>query len=175
MYKYVSYIWLSLAVLFVQIFLLDNINIGASVALWMRPMIFPLIVLLLPLEWKMIWVVLVSYGIGYVMDISLGGEGLYAATLLPISLIRPSLVYLIGHHSIDLGETKHLLSRLTARQMMLYITSALFIHHTLFFFFEALSLSHFMQVVMTILCSLLLSTIIGWFVVRLFISKVLVK
>jgi hypothetical protein len=169
------YIWMSLAVLFVQIFLLDNINIGASVALWMRPMIFPLIVLLLPMQWKMIWVMLVAYVVGYLMDISLGGEGLYVATLLPLALIRPTLIYIIGRHSVDMTDEKHLLARLSAWQLMLYIVSALLIHHTLFFFLEALSLSHFMQVMLTILFSLLLSTIMGWFVVRLFISKVLVR
>ena len=170
-----SYIWMSLAVLFVQIFLLDNINIGASVVLWMRPMIFPLIVLLLPMHWKMIWVVLAAYGVGYIMDISLGGEGLYVATLLPLALIRPTLIYLIGRHSVDISDEKHILSRLGTWQMMLYIASALLIHHTLFFFLEALSFSHFGQVVLTIIFSMLLSTTIGWFVVRLFISKVLVR
>ena len=170
-----SYVWMSLVVLFVQIFLLDNINIGASMAIWMRPMIFPLIVLLLPMEWKMIWVVLIAYVIGYIMDISLGGAGLYVATLLPLALVRSSLIYIIGRRSIDMSEEKHVLSRFNTWQLMLYIAVALFIHHTLFFFLEALSFSHFGQVVMTILFSLLLSTIIGWFVVRLFISKVLVK
>ena len=170
-----SYIWMSLAVLFLQIFLIDNINIGTSVALWMRPMLFPLIVLLLPIEWKTIWVLIVAYVVGYIMDISVGGEGLYVATLLPLSLIRSSIVYITTRRNVEAGEQKQLLARLTTRQLMLYIAAMLFIHHTLFFFMEALSFNHIMQVMLTILSSLALSLLLGWFVVRIFISKVLVQ
>lgn len=175
MYKYMSYVWMSLAVLFVQIFILDNINIGASVAIWMRPMIFPLIVLLLPTEWKMIWVIVVAYVTGYIMDISLGGEGLYAATLLPIAVIRPWLLYLTTHRSLEADGQSHLLLRLNVRQLMTYIAAALLVHHALFFFMEVLSFSDVVRLMLTIVLSTLMSLLIGWFVVRLFISKVLVR
>lgn len=175
MYKYVSYIWMSLAVLFVQIFLVDNINLGASMAIWMRPMLFPIVVLLLPVEWKTIWVLLVAYVIGYIMDVSVGGEGLYVATLLPIALLRPWLLYITTNRNVVAVGQPQQLSSLNTRQLMLYLGVTLLIHHSLFFFLEALSLNNFMQVVMTIILSLALSMLIGWFIVRLFISKVLVR
>lgn len=170
-----SYIWLSIAVLFLQIFLLDNINLGASIAIWMRPMLFPLIVLLLPTEWKTIWVILVAYAVGYTMDIAVGGEGLYVATLLPIALIRPWLLYITTSRSMEGSGQKNLLSHLRPRQLMLYIGATLLVHHTLFFLMEALSLNNLMQIILTIIFSLALSLIIGWLVVRIFISKVLVR
>ena len=175
MYKYMSYIWMSLAVLFVQIFLIDNINLGASMSIWMRPMLFPLIVLLLPVEWKTIWVLLVAYAVGYIMDVSVGGEGLYVATLLPIALLRPWLLYITTNRNVVAVGQSQQLSSLNTRQLMLYLGTTLLVHHTLFFFMEALSLNNFMQVVMTIILSLALSMLIGWFVVRLFITKVLVR
>lgn len=175
MYKKMSYMWLCLAVLFVQIFLLDNINIGASVGVWMRPMIFPLVVLLLPIELKMIWVVLVAYAVGYTMDISVGGEGLYAATLLPLAIVRPTLVYITTRRSVEVGDQAQLLTKLSLRQLMLYIMAGMLLHHTLFFALEVLSLSNPGRLLATILLSLLLTLVIGWFVVRIFISKVMVR
>ena len=175
MYKYISYLWLSLAVLFLQIFFIDNINLGASMALWIRPMLFPLIVLLLPMEWKPIWVIIVAYIVGNVMDLSLGGEGLYVATLLPMALIRPWIVYVTTRRSVEVGEQKQLLARLNTRQLMLYIGTALLIHHTLFFLFEALSLSNLFGMVLTIILTLMFSMLLGWFIIRIFVSKVLVQ
>ena len=77
MYKYLSYIWLTLSVVLLQVFLLDNIDLGASISVFIRPMIFPLAVLLMPVEWKSIWVLLTSYGIALVLDLLLGGSGIY--------------------------------------------------------------------------------------------------
>ena len=58
--------------LFLQIFILDEL----SIALWLRPMIFPLIVLLLPMEWRTIWVMLIALAVGVVMELAQGGSGL---------------------------------------------------------------------------------------------------
>lgn len=175
MYKKMSYIWLCIAVLFVQIFLLDNINIGASLGIWMRPMIFPLVVLLLPIELKMIWVMLVAYGVGCTMDLSIGGEGLYVATLLPLALLRPTIVYVTTRRSVEVGDQAQLLTKLSLRQLMLYIFASLLLHHALFFTLEVLSFSNPGRLLATIILSTLLSMAIGWFVVRIFISKVLMR
>ena len=56
MFRVVPYIMMTIALLFVQIFVLDEI----SIALVLRPMIFPLVVLLLPVEWRTVWVLLVA-------------------------------------------------------------------------------------------------------------------
>ena len=81
MFRVIPYIMMTIALLFVQIFVLDEI----SIALVLRPMIVPLVVLLLPIEWRTVWVLLVALATGVLMDVSLGGAGLYTATLLPIS------------------------------------------------------------------------------------------
>jgi hypothetical protein len=41
---------MALAIMVVQIFLLDEL----SIAMWIRPMIFPLVVILLQMEWRTI-------------------------------------------------------------------------------------------------------------------------
>ncbi len=169
MYRFISYVWLMISVLVVQIFLLDNI----SIHLWLRPMIFPLVVLLLPMEWRSLWVMLVALATGVVMDISLGGAGLYVASLLPISLVRGTVMYLTTNRSVEASDQSTLLTRLSLRQLMIYLGVAMLLHHTLFFLLETLSLSNIWRLVATTLFSTLLSMVVAWPVVRIFISKVL--
>lgn len=171
MYKYSSYIWLIVAVLLLQIFLLDNL----SIALWLRPMIFPLVVLLLPMEWRSIWVLLATLAVGCVMDLALGGAGLYTASLLPLAILRPTIIYLTTRRQQEPGDQQELLARLGLRQMMLYMVVALLLHHTLYFMLETLSLAQPLLLVATILASTLCSVVIAWPIVRLFLSKIVVK
>ena len=169
MYKYISYVWLMLLVLVAQIFLLDNI----SIHLWLRPMIFPLVVLLLPLEWRTLWVMLIALLTGVIMDLSLGGAGLYVASLLPVAMLRSTLMYLATNRVVEASDQTSLLSRLSFKQLMLYLALAMLVHHTLYFFLETLSLAHFLRLMATIIFSMLLSMVVAWPIVRLFVGKVL--
>ncbi|MBQ8492932.1 MAG: hypothetical protein IJ464_01455 [Alistipes sp.] len=168
MFKNISYFWLALSLLVVQIFILDQL----SIAMWLRPMLFPLIVILLPMEWRTIWVLMVSLIVGVVLDVSLGGAGLYTATLLPLAVVRSTVMYLTTHRSVEHGDQTALLSRMALRQLMIYVGAMLLLHHALFFWLEAMSVALLWQLLATILFSTLLSLIIAWPIVRLFISKI---
>ena len=172
MYKYTSYIWLTLAVVLLQVFLLDNIDLGASISILIRPMIFPLAVLLMPMEWKSIWVLLVSYAIALVLDLMLGGSGIYVLTLLPVALLRTTLLYATTRRSVESSDQSQLFARMRLDQLMLYVGVSLLIYHALFFFMETLSVAQFGRLVATILLSSLCSLLLSWPIVRLFTSKV---
>ena len=171
MYRYISYIWMSIALMLVQIFLLDNI----SIHMWLRPMIFPIIVLLLPMEWRTIWVMIATLAVGVVMDVTLGGAGLYTATLLPLVVIRHWILYITTGRRVESGDQSSLLSRMTPRQLMIYVVAMLGLHHIMFFGLEALSFATPLRLVATILFSTLLSAIIAWPILRLFISKIVAR
>jgi len=168
MFKNISYFWLAFALLVVEIFILDQL----SIAMWLRPMIFPLIVILLPMEWRTIWVLMSSLVVGIVMDVSLGGAGLYTATLLPLAVVRRSVMYLTTRRSVEPGDQTPLLSRMALRQMMIYVGAMLLLHHALFFSLEAMSTAQLWQLIATIAMSSLLSLVVAWPIVRLFISKI---
>lgn len=168
MFKSILYFWLTLALLFVQIFILDEI----SMSLWLRPMIFPLIVLLLPIEWRTIWVILVALIVGVVMDMALGGAGLYTSTLLPLAVIRRWILFLTTRRSVEAGDQTSLLSRMPLRQVILYVGAMLLLYNTMFFVLESLSVVATMQLIATILFSTVLSIILAWPIVRLFLKKV---
>lgn len=171
MFKNLSYLWMTIIIMVVQIFLLDEL----SIAMWLRPMIFPLVVILLRMEWATVSVLLVSTLIGMVMDISLGGSGLYTATIVPLAVMRRWILYLTTSRSIEHGDQTSLLSRLSRNQIMSYTGAMLAIHHTLFFMMEALSWANPLHLIMTIVCSTLLSVAVAYPVVRIFTLKIVSK
>ncbi|MBO5697306.1 MAG: hypothetical protein J6R90_02805 [Alistipes sp.] len=168
MYKQFTYFWLAFAILVVQIFLLDNI----SIAMWLRPMIFPLVVLLLPMEWRMVWTLLSALAIGLTMDLALGGSGLYTSSLLPLAVLRPWIMYLTTGRTVEHGDQSALLSRMLTKQVMLYVAGAILVHHTLFFMLETLSFASPMRLVATILCSTLLTMVVSAPIIQLYKSKI---
>ena len=161
---------MALAIMVVQIFLLDEL----SIAMWLRPMIFPLVVILLQMEWRTIWVLLISALVGVVMDLALGGAGLYTATLLPLAMIRRWMLYLTTRRSVEHSDQTSVLSRLNRYQMMGYTVAMLAIHHTLFFAMEALTLARPLHLIATIVCSTLLSSAVAWPIIRIFTLKYII-
>ena len=171
MFKNIAYFWMTLAVLLLDIFILNQL----SIAMWLRPMLFPLIVVLLPMEWRTIWVLVTSLAIGLIMDMSLGGAGLYTATLLPMAIMRRTILFVTTGRSVEAGDQSSLLSRMSLRQLMIYVGGMLLVHHALFFILEALSFGALLQLIATIIFSTLLSLIMAWPIVRLFTSKIVTK
>ncbi|MBQ5595071.1 MAG: hypothetical protein IIU78_05120 [Alistipes sp.] len=168
MFKNIAYFWMAVALLFAQIFILDEV----SMALWLRPMIFPLVVLLLPIEWRTIWTVLVALLLGIFMDVSLGGQGLYTSTLLPLAVMRRWILYLTTRRSVEAGDQTSLLSRMPLRQVMIYIAAMLLLHHAMFFILESLSVVNALQLVATVIFSAMLSLLLVWPIVGLFLKKI---
>lgn len=171
MFKNLSYLWMAIAIMLVQIFLLDEL----SIAMWLRPMIFPLVVILLQVEWRTIWVLLISTLVGIVMDLALGGAGLYTATIVPLAMLRRWILFLTTRRSIEQGDQTSVLSRLSSGLLMGYTATMLAIHHTLFFVMESLSLAHPLHLLATIVCSTILSAAIAWPIIRIFTLKIVTK
>lgn len=171
MFRNLSYLWMAVAIMVVQIFLLDEL----SIAMWLRPMIFPLVVILLKMEWRTIWVLIISVLIGLIMDMSLGGSGLYTSTLVPLAMIRRGVLYITTRRSIEPGDQTSVLSRLRTNQMMYYSITMLAIHHLMFFSMEALSLAHPFRLLATIVCSTLLSAIVASPIISIFTKKIVSK
>lgn len=168
MYKHFTYLWLALSILLVQIFLIDNI----SIAMWLRPMIFPLVVLLLPMEWRMVWTLLSALAVGVAMDLALGGSGLYTASLLPLAVLRPWIMFLTTGRTVEHGDQSALLSRMLTKQIMLYVAGGILLHHAMFFMLESLSFATPLRLVATILLSTLLTLVISAPIIQLFKSKI---
>lgn len=154
-------------VFFVQVFVLNNLSITPLVA----PMVYILPLLLLPIEypqWKMLLAGLIT---GVVMDFTMGTPGLNTMVTLPIAMARRPLIFVLGglsQISNDSGIPS--VKRLGAR-FHRYIIGSVTIHSILFYLMERLSFENFGTLLLRILCSLLVSLVLDYIIIMLFIKR----
>lgn len=168
MYRYRSYLWLFVAVMAFQILLLDNL----SLSMWLRPMIFPVAVLLLPIEWRTVWVLLAAAATGWILDGVTGCQGLYAASLLPLAMIRPAIIRLTANRGVEQSDQSELLPSLSRKQLLVYISVAVVLHHAMFFFLETMSTALLWYTLAKIVASSVLSIVLSWLAASYFMTKI---
>lgn len=158
---------LTLVVLFVQVFVLNNLSISPLIA----PMVYIVPILLMPIDssqWKMLGAALL---LGVVVDISMGTAGLNTLVTLPIALFRRPLLYaLAGLSSISKEEGVPSVKRLGMRFHRYFITMIV-LHSLLFYFVEWLSFDNFGTLLLRILCSTLCSLLLDYIIISLFMKR----
>ena len=161
------YIMLTMVVLFVQVFVLNNLSISPLVA----PMVYIVLILMLPIEfsqWKMLGIGLL---LGVLMDITMGTAGLNTLVTLPIAFFRRPLLYaLTGLSSISKEEGIPSVKRLGLR-FHRYMIVMIILHSVLFYFVEWLSFDNFGMLLLRILCSILCSLVLDYIIIMLFMKR----
>ena len=130
---------LTLVVLFVQIFVLNNLSISPLVA----PMVYVVLLVMMPIEssqWKMLGVGLL---LGVLMDITMGTVGLNTLVTLPLAVWRKPLLYAAtGLSVVSKEEGVPSVKRLGIR-FHRYAITMIILHSLLFYFAEWLSFDNF--------------------------------
>lgn len=161
------YTMLTLVVLFVQVFVLNNLSISPLVA----PMVYIVLILMMPIEssqWKMLGVGLL---LGITMDLTMGTAGLNTLVTLPVAFFRRPLLYaLTGLSPMSKEEGIPSVKRLGAR-FHRYIIVLIVIHSLLFYFAEWLSFDNFGTLLLRILCSTLCSLVLDYIIIMLFTKR----
>ena len=162
-----GYIILTLVVLFVQIFVLNNLSISPLVA----PMVYIVLILMMPIEssqWKMLGVGLL---LGVLMDITMGTVGLNTLVTLPLAVWRKPLLYAAtGLSVVSKEEGVPSVKRLGIR-FHRYAITMIILHSLLFYFAEWLSFDNFGTLLLRILCSTLCSLVLDYIIVMLFMKR----
>ncbi len=161
------YTMLTFVVLFVQVFVLNNLSISPLVA----PMVYIVLIVLMPIEssqWKMLGAGLL---LGLLMDLTMGTMGLNTLVTLPMAFFRrPILHTFAGLSSISKEEGIPSVKRLGMR-FHRYAIAMIVIHSLLFYFAEWLSFDNFGTLVLRIICSTLCSLILDYIIVMLFMKR----
>lgn len=161
------YIMLTMVVLFVQVFVLNNLSISPLVA----PMVYIVLILMMPIEssqWKMLGVGLL---LGVLMDISMGTPGLNTIITLPIAFFRRPLLYaLTGLSPMSKEEGIPSIKRLGVR-FHRYFIIMIVLHSLLFYFVEWLSFDNFGILLLRIICSTLCSLVLDYIIISLFMKR----
>lgn len=158
---------LTLVVLFVQIFVLNNLSISPLVA----PMVYVVLLVMMPIEssqWKMLGVGLL---LGVLMDITMGTVGLNTLVTLPLAVWRKPLLYAAtGLSVVSKEEGVPSVKRLGIR-FHRYAITMIILHSLLFYFVEWLSFDNFGTLLLRILCSTLCSLVLDYIIVMLFMKR----
>ena len=161
------YTMLILVVLFVQVFVLNNLSISPLVA----PMVYIVLLLMMPIEssqWKMLGVGLL---LGLAMDLTMGTAGLNTIVTLPIAVLRRPLLHAFaGISPMSKEEGIPTLKRLGVR-FHRYLIIVVVLHSILFYLVEWLSFDNFGTLLLRIVCSTLASLLLDYIIVMLLMKR----
>ncbi len=153
--------------LFVQVFILNQIEIGFGIQL----MVYPLFIFLLPMKMNRITLLFIAFTFGIFIDAFSDTYGLHTSALLLFAFLKPILFNLLfNQDDYDPLVEMNVLNMGVVWYIKLFGT-LLFIHHFWFFFMEMFQLNKIGFVLQKTLLSLPLSFLISILLQYLFVKK----
>lgn len=171
MHRYLTYAGVFIGLVLVQIFLIDNISLG----IYFHPLIYIAFLIILPLDTKPVWVLLLSALLGLVMDSMTGMSGLNVIATTATGFMRSTLLGITSGHNTSTDDTIPSLYRLTEKNLAWFIALVILLHSSLYFLLEALSLHHIFHTMLRVILSGAGAGVFVWFFVKLFIEKIFNK
>ena len=168
MHRIISYTLLFIASVMLQVFLFDNLSISIYVA----PLVYIAFITLLPIETSPIVMLVCGVLMGFVMDWTMGLEGINTAVTLFVAYSRRFILSIAcGRENAKEGGIPTVW-RLGNYSFMLYVTLFVGMHHLLFFLLEGLSWSLLHFVLLRFIISTMISICFTWLLSQLFVSKI---
>jgi hypothetical protein len=162
MNKRFFYIIQFIAVMSFQILVLNDIVIKGKLVVWgipvFIPMIYPMLILLLPINQNYLSMIFYALSIGFILDYFSNTPGLHAATMVLMTYLRPQIVSLFYHHdtkkSVDVRPTIY---RFGFTPFLMYVSVSLIIHHFFFYTLQIWSFKNIPLIFFKTILSVLLS------------------
>ena len=148
-----SYIIRFLLLAFAQVMILNNVHLHGL----FNPYIYPLFILLLPIEMPAWLVLIVGFLCGLVIDLHSNSLGLHAAATTFVAFLRPYMINLLRPAAGYQPEDKPTISSMGFLWFIVYAAVLVFMHHLFFFMIETLSFNQFLFVISKIAVSTLVS------------------
>jgi hypothetical protein len=115
-------------------------------------------ILLLPDEIAPIWVILISFLIGLLVDIFYNTAGIHASACVAIGYLRGYIIkFLFPTKGVE-NEVVISLKDMGAERFIRYVAILTIIHHSMLFFVEAGGFQFFLITVLKIICSVVFTT-----------------
>ena len=160
-----------IGVVLLQIFLIDNISLG----IYFHPLIYVAFVILLPLSMQPVWVVLLSAMLGLTMDVMTGMCGLNVIATTATGFARIAIIGFTSGLNTGVDDTIPALYRLPQKNLLTYIISMVLVHSIIYFVMESLSMAHLFHTLLRVIVSDVVCVVIVWYIVKLFVEKILNK
>lgn len=164
--SYIQIIVLFFFLVLGQVFLFDLIHITG----FGKIMVYPLILLLIPISTPRFLVMIIGFAIGYLMDFLLGTGGLNAAAMTFMAFSRGFVLDMIATNS---GYDKNLISpiqEMGVSKFLSFVLIMMFIHQITYYSIERFSFQNFLFTIRRIVTGTVFSTISIALLTLLFIS-----
>jgi len=157
---YVSHVVQSLIILLVQVLLLKNVQIPVLDRYTLAIIIYPMVIIFLPLEMRRSFVILTAFVVGMFVDIFYDTLGIHTAALLLTGFLRTPILQLIEprqgfRNAVSLSARNYGFSWVAG-----YTAIMLIIHIITFYSIDAFTFVFFIKIVLSSLLTFLASYII---------------
>ncbi len=147
------YIISAIGILLFQVLLLNRVELHG----FLSPYIYPLIILLLPLETPKALQLFLAFIVGMTIDLFGNTMGMHAAALVFMAYIRPLLIHINRPISDYESSDEPTIQSLGFRWFLSYAGVAIFVHHFIYFFIEVFSFSYLFHTLIKIVGSAIIS------------------
>lgn len=169
MQKNILYAGAFLTLVLLQIFLIDNI----SLSVYFHPLMYVAFIILLPLDTKPIWMVLLSALLGLTIDVMTGMGGINIIASTATGFLRPFVLKMVTGHAMGTDASDTSLHRLPEKNFQWYIIAMVVLHSGIYFMMESLSLMHILHTLLRLIVSDIATVMFIYYFVKLFIEKIL--
>ena len=132
-----------------QVFILDGVHLLG----YINPLIYLWFILMLPTNTPKWAVLLLSFSMGFVVDIFAGYIGIHCAVLTFIGFIRPLFINIFFSGKEIESNLRPSIAEMGLSTFLPYLAFLVFIHHFLYFSFEIFSFSEFFKTLLRIFLS----------------------
>lgn len=168
MRQIVDYALLLVAVVVLQVFLFDNLEIGV----YLNPLIYITFILLLPIETQPATVLFLGLFVGIVMDAATGAAGLNTLATLPVAFLRGGLLRLTCPKDVVTDGGLPSVRRLGRIGFLRYVVLAVLLHSIVYFTMERATLDYFHLTLLRTLFSGAVAVAFVYLASRIFTSQV---
>ena len=168
MQRNLTYAGIFLVLVLLQVFLLNNIMLS----IYCYPLIYIAFIIVLPLDMRPVWVVLLSALLGLVMDMATGQAGLNVIASTAVGFFRPMIVGAICGRNLGIDDSLPTPRRFTTKNLVGYVVAIVLLHSAIYFLMESLSLIHLLHTLLRMLLSGAIATVLVWYIVRLIIDRI---
>ncbi|MDR0907263.1 MAG: rod shape-determining protein MreD [Rikenellaceae bacterium] len=150
-----------------QLFLFDSLNLGAYV----HPLFYIVFIVLLPMNLRGFWLLVLGLLLGVTMDVATGSAGLHTIATLAVAYSRRFVLnIIIGREYVNEGGVPSPKS-IGSDKFLRYAAIVVFLQCTIFFAFEAMNWHYFYLVALKIALSGALTLLFVWLTALLFTAR----
>ncbi|TVR76637.1 MAG: hypothetical protein EA409_13275 [Saprospirales bacterium] len=152
--KYVAW---GLVLALLQIFIFRGINFGWGDFYYVHILVYPVFIMILPINTPRTYVLLIAFFLGLLLDIFYLTPGIHSSALVFMAFIRTPLLNLLeprGGYKVNSSPTPY---HLKFNWFLGYASLMLFAHHLFYFSVEFFSIAHLLHIWMKTIFSFFFS------------------